>query len=408
MSTIHFSLPTPNEQEVARSKKLITHLRDLIQKSGGRISFADYMERVLYEPELGYYTNGNTPFGRDGDFITAPEISPLFSRCLAEQCGQILNAIGTSSPSTFKKGGVEPAPENLLIRRGILEIGAGSGKMAAELLLACEKQGQIPTYSIFERSKALRNTQRETLLSKTPHLLSHVRWLDTWPETWTGVIIANEWLDALPIHRFVIQKGKMLEQAVTWKSGRFQFTEIEPLSAEFPTSPPLPLKDGFCSELSLTIPPVIQKIATFLKRGAVLLIDYGYSEREYYHPSRSSGTLQCHYRHLAHSDPFLYPGLQDITAHVNFTLAATTALEAGLDIMGFTQQASFLMSCGLPRLFDTLYSKAMPKEQIKLSQQVKWLTMPDEMGERFWVMGLSKNYSGRWLGFEDSNLLHRL
>lgn len=392
------TLPPPTDREVARSKKLIERVRNLIQKSGGIISFADYMDCILYEPELGYYTNGNIPFGQGGDFITAPEVSPLFSVCLAEQCVQILTENPPCPP--FSKGG----DKNV----GILEIGAGSGKMAAELLLGFEKQGQIPSYTILERSETLKKTQRETIHNLAPHLLQHIDWLETWPETWRGVIVANEWLDALPVHRFAIQKGKMLEQGVTWKNERFQFVETEPFSTGFPTTPPLPLEDGFCSELSLAIPTIIKKIPDILERGAVLLIDYGYPEHEYYRSDRSQGTLMCHYKQIAHTDPFVYPGSQDITAHVNFTQLAKSAVAAGLDVIGLTQQISFLMGCGLPALFKSLYDMATPKEQIKLSQQAQWLTLPDEMGERFWVMGLAKNCSRGWIGFESSNLLHRL
>lgn len=390
MQIIHpIALPIPNAEESIKSLKLIARLQELIQNATGVISFADYMQCVLYEPQLGYYNSGNICLGQDGDFVTAPEVSPLFSYCLANQCEQILTELGTG---------------------GILEIGAGSGKMALDILLAFEKKGYLPLYSILEQSAALRIIEQEQISKKAPHLLQYVRWLNNWPKTWQGVIIANEWLDALPVHRFIVRKQKILEQAVTWQQGQLGSVETEPLSKEFlwAVQNLAITNESFCSEFSLLIPTMIQKIAKILQTGAVLLIDYGYSDREYYHLSRSQGTLMCHYRQLAHSDPFIYPGLQDITAHVNFTALLACAMEAGFTPVGFSNQASFLLGCGLLKYFEACYAEASFKEQMQLSQQVKWLTMPDEMGERFWVLGLSKQCSAGWMGFSHSNGLHRL
>lgn len=372
MQTIH---------SVERSLQLIARLRDRIEHSNGCISFADYMQCVLYEPQLGYYNSKDIVLGQHGDFVTAPEVSPLFSYCLANQCAQILKHLGTG---------------------GILEIGAGSGKMALDILLAFEEKGFLPPYAILEQSETLKATQQECIAKTAPHLLQYVHWFSDWPETWQGVILANEWLDALPVHRFVIRKQKILEQGVTWQQDRLDFLETEPLSEAFLGAVQnLGITSAlFCSEVSLIIPTMIQKIAKMLKTGGILFIDYGYSNALYYHPSRSEGTLMCHYRHLAHADPFMVPGLQDITAHVDFTALVTSARKAGFTPVGFTNQASFLLACGLLQYFETGYTKASCKEQIQLSQQVKWLTMPDEMGDRFWVLGLAKQCFGEWMGFE--------
>jgi SAM-dependent MidA family methyltransferase len=338
------------------------------------------MSLALYAPGLGYYNAGAQKFGAAGDFVTAPEISPLFARTLARQVADVLSGLG---------------------RGDLFELGPGSGVMAAELLAGLERLGELPaTYLLLEVSPELRERQRATLAARVPQLLERVSWLEALPEPpIEGVIIANEVLDALPVHLFCLTAQGIIERAVGWDGSRFCWVERDPkptLGAAVVELGLTPTAQGYCSELNLALRPWVRALAGCLQRGLVLLVDYGYPRSEYYLPERVTGTLMCHYRHRAHPDPFLYPGLQDITAHVDFTAVAKAAVEAGLQVVGFTDQASFLINCGLTEHLEVAATDA---ERLILAQQVKTLTLPSEMGERFKVMGLGRGLTGGLRGF---------
>lgn len=384
-------LPVPDAAAQAHSEKLIELVRMDIHAAGGRISLAQYMERVLYAPGLGYYSAGNRKFGVAGDFITAPEVSPLFSRCLARQVAEVLTGLG---------GGE------------ILEAGAGSGLMAAEMLAELEALGQLPSrYLILELSGELRARQRETLQARVPHLLARVRWLESLPAPGLrGVVLANELLDAMPVHGFQVQAGGVSERYVAWTGDHFQWllgAPQDPILAQRLEGLARELPSGYTSEINLAAEAWIASVAQMLAAGVILLLDYGYAHDEYYHPQRSQGTLMCHYRHRAHSDPFVYPGLQDITTHVDFSAVATAAAAAGLAVRGYNTQAFFLLANGIAELADKITPDDMPG-RLRLAQDIQTLTMPNEMGEAFKVMALSRQYDADLCGFAQQDLRNRL
>jgi SAM-dependent MidA family methyltransferase len=384
-------LPQPAPEALAHSQALLAVIRRELQERGGRMPFDRYMELALYAPGLGYYTAGARKFGAAGDFVTAPEISPLFGRCLARQAQQVFQALG---------GGE------------LLEFGAGTGRLAADLLAELERLGSLPErYRIVDLSPDLRERQRATLAAEVPHLLERVVWLDGFPEPgFRGVVVANELLDAMPVHRFRIDAEGIREQLVGWEGERLvsgwdspRSPGLESAVARLRLAPTEPYE----SEINLRAAPWLLELSRVLAAGAVLLIDYGYPRSEYYHPQRTAGTLMCHYRHRAHSDPLLYPGLQDITAHVDFTALAEAGQAAGLGVSGFTTQAHFLLACGL----DRMVADSDPNDtraHLALVQGVKRLTLPSEMGERFKVLALSRGVDLPLLGFGGRDLRDRL
>lgn len=381
-------LPAPDGPALEHSRRVCERIRGEIEACGGRITFARYMQLALYEPGLGYYSAGARKFGRDGDYVTAPEISPLFSRCVAGQCAQVLAAAG---------GG------------DILEFGAGTGVMARDILAALEAAGEPPDhYFILEVSADLRRRQRDTIEQTLPHLLARVRWLDRLPASgFAGVVLANEVLDAFPVHRFyVADDGTAGECYVTWEDGGFAWARgplsspavgeaVDAVDREVGLAR---LGRGYTAEVNVMLEGWMAGIAGFLTRGAVLAFDYGYPRREYYHPQRRNGTLMCHYRHHAHDDPLILPGIQDITAHVDFTAAAEAAHRAGLHVAGFTNQANFLMAAGIDGMGGAA-AEADAMGRFDTAQQIKVLTLPQEMGELVKVMALTREVEIPLLGF---------
>lgn len=380
------SLPPPSIEAQAHSKRLIHGIKQAVQKFGW-ISFAEFMHRALYEPGLGYYVSGSRKLGAEGDFVTAPEISSSFSECLALQCQQVFAAL--EAPS-------------------ILEFGAGSGMMAADILLTLEKNQQLPqNYYILEVSPDLHERQHHTLRTKCPHLLPLVSWLSELPRDFEGVVLANEVLDAMPVHCFEVQDGIFFEKGVivledqfTWKIEKNVVLDVGAVPCA------CPLDNGYSSEICFAIKPWLEALYASMKCGVVLLIDYGFPEREYYHSERDQGTLMCHYRHHAHTDPFIYLGLQDITAHVNFTMVARAADQSGFYVSGYTNQANFLMSLGI--LSNTDNALLNTRQHYSHAQAIKKLLLPSEMGELFKVIALSKQIEIPLLGFQLKNELHRL
>ncbi len=386
-------LPTPSSDALAVSAELSRRIASAIADHSGWISFERFMELALYTPGLGYYSAGAAKLGAAGDFVTAPEISPLFSRCLAHQVADLLH-----------------------LRRDadILEFGAGSGALAADLLGELQALGSLPKhYFILEVSADLRERQQTLLRERLPALFGRVAWLDALPTDFNGVVLANEVLDALPVARFKKNgEGEFVELGVAqgdedfaWSAASARPELVERLSAIESECGPLPA--GYTSEVNHRLAPWFRGLAEAMSWGAALIIDYGYPRREFYHPQRVDGTLLCHYRHRVHADPFLWVGLQDITASVDFTAAAEAGQDAGFEVAGYTTQAQFLLSLGLvDRMSEAV--AAEPDKTLRYSQQVKQLTLPGEMGDRFKVLALTRGIDTKLRGFNLVNQLHRL
>ncbi|MDP1573413.1 MAG: SAM-dependent methyltransferase [Coxiellaceae bacterium] len=360
------TLPTPSSDAIALSNQLLSQIIAEI-KMHGSISFARYMELALYAPQLGYYQNGYQKFGKEGDFVTSPEISALFSYCLANQCADILADL---------KGG------------DIIEFGAGSGVMAADILGHLQKIKQLPNhYFILELSATLQSQQYETLSKKVPELLDRVVWLSELPKIpIKGIILANEVLDAMPVNLFTIQNG--IKDLCVTCDGNNALMFI-PRSAAYTLPKDCVFPEGYTSEINLFLPGWIKSISDCLVEGAAIIIDYGFLEHEYYHPDRSMGTLMCHYRHRSHGDPFFYPGLQDITAHVDFTAVAENAEKNGFSVR-FMNQARFLLENNLLSCLQEDADEKDEKTRFQENQQIRKLTSPNEMGELFKAMLLEK------------------
>jgi SAM-dependent MidA family methyltransferase len=379
------TLPPLTPDEAAHSRRLTHRIWEEIDKCGGWLSFERFMEMALYEPGLGYYSAGATKLGAGGDFITAPEISSLFSRCLATQCSEILRHVSGGS---------------------ILELGAGSGVMAADLLNELAAQSALPErYLILEVSADLRERQLKLIRERAPEHEARVDWLDRLPEEFRGVVLANEVLDALPVQRFRVRGDQINSLGVTWQLGRLDWSEthadpqLEAAVRQIEASTGERLPDGYTSELNMRLAPWIAGIGTALREGVALFIDYGLPQRQYYRSERREGTLLCHFRHRFHDDPLINVGVQDIGAWVDFTAVAEAACAAGLTVAGFATQAHFLIGNGLEQLLAPAEVGAELASRVQLARQAMLLTLPGEMGERFKVIGLSRGFEQPLRGF---------
>jgi len=378
-------LPEPDAASKTHSAVVADYIRNKITDAGGRISFAEYMHLALYAPGLGYYSAGTTKFGQAGDFITAPEVSPVFGSVLARQCAAVLAQVDNPS---------------------ILEFGAGSGRLAIDILRKLAELDALPdSYLILEVSADLARRQASLLRDEIPEFFERVKWLDQLPQEFAGVIVANEVLDALPVERFVRKADGVAQLCVAVEDGDFVVEEREAPEylraavAAIEEDLQKPLPEAYVSEVCTAAPQWIASIAGALRHGMVLLLDYGVSRRDYYAEERVGGWLRCHFRHHAHQDPFVLPGIQDLTAWVDFSLVAAAAVDNGLDVVGFVPQAQFLIGGGLDlELAD--FSELPAKAQIELSGQVKLLTLPGEMGENFKCLGLSRGPITRPGGFD--------
>ncbi|WP_144157519.1 class I SAM-dependent methyltransferase [Paraburkholderia sp. BCC1885] len=387
------SLPAPGPTALAQSETLAAQIRAEIAEAGGWLPFDRYMERALYAPGLGYYGGGSVKFGRrpeDGsDFVTAPELSPLFAATLARPVAQALEASGT---------------------RNLMEFGAGTGKLAAGLLKALDALGaQFDTYSIVDLSGELRERQRATLEADVPALAARVRWLDALPEQFEGVLIGNEVLDAMPVRLFAHTGAIWHERGVIVRDGgEFDF-EDRPVTraedAEFLQE--IEAEGDYVTETHDAARAFARTICTMLTRGAALLIDYGFPRHEYYHAQRAGGTLMCHYRHRAHSDPFVYPGLQDITAHVEFTGIAEAGVETGADLLGYTSQARFLLNAGITEVLGEI-DPTDTKRFLPAANSVQKLLSEAEMGELFKVIAFSRGIEETLDAFASGDRTHSL
>ena len=385
-------LPAPSAQAQAHSRRVVAHLVRTIAEAGGWISFADYMGEALYAPGLGYYAAGTRKFGAAGDYVTAPELTPLFGAAVAAQVAQILGQVRDGE---------------------VIELGPGTGRLAADVLTAAAEQDRLPDrYRLLEVSPDLRERQRAQLAQRVPELAARVEWIDRLPERWRGVVIANEVLDSVPPHLVHRRDGSWLERGVTAdEAGRLAFADrplaagslLDAARARFPAGE----AGDYLSELNPAAEALVRALAQRCGGGAMLLIDYGFPAAEYYHPQRSAGTLMTHYRHRALDDPFLWPGLADLTAHVDFTAMARAGVAAGMSVGGYATQARFLLNCGL---LDQLARAGDPQSTAYLREAsaVHKLTSPAEMGELFKVLALVRGVEGELVGFREGDQSHRL
>jgi SAM-dependent MidA family methyltransferase len=382
-------LPDLTADQARHSAAVARAVSAAIEAQAGWLAFDDYLRIVLYAPGLGYYSAGSVKFGPGGDFVTAPELSGLYARCLASQCAPVLRAVGGD----------------------VLELGAGTGRLAAGVLTRLAELEQLPChYYILEVSADLRGRQSETLEGLPAALRSRVAWLDALPATpITGVVLANEVADALPFQRFVIDAEALYQRGVGLSDEAALVDADRPASAalraELGRIAPNGWPRRYLSELCPMLGPWVAAIAKALSRGAVFLIDYGLPRHEYYHPQRNRGTLRCHFRHRAHDDPLLYPGLQDITAWVDFTRVAEAAVDAQLEVAGFCTQAAFLLANGIEA---ELAAASNTLERARLASQARVLLLPGEMGERFKVMALTRGFDEPLCGFAYQDLRRSL
>jgi len=382
---------------LANCREVILLVAQAIDRHGGRINFDQFMDLVMFAPGRGYYDSINRIFGDSsdsGDFTTAPEISPFFGQCIAQQIFQVMASTGQTN---------------------ILEFGAGSGILAQTILMELEKYNRLPhTYYIYDVSPSLRKRQFTRLNKNLPNLIDRLVWLDNIPEHFNGIIIANEVLDAMPVHRVVFRRNRQHEETyVTFKNGKLILEdgplssielqdEMEKIMRMWPD-----IEDGYRSEINLGIKHWISHVSQVLDKGLVLLIDYGFTRREYYQPVNFQGNLMCYIQHQAHNDFLLYPGIQDVTCHVDFSLVAETFQAHGLNIAGYTNQGFFLAGCGLDALYQAL-DTSNEEKFIKETRCLEQLIMPNAMGETFKVIGITKGINDDLIGFSVSNLKNKL
>jgi SAM-dependent MidA family methyltransferase len=373
-------LPSLTRDEERHSAAATTLIRDRLTAAGGWLSFADFMELALYAPGIGYYSAGAVKIGASGDFVTAPEVSDLFSRCVARQCADVLAETGGE----------------------ILELGAGTGRMAATILKTLAEIGVLPDrYAILEVSADLSDRQRTRLMQLPSKLFERVVWLDKLPEKpIRGVMLANEVLDALPVQRFVVRNGVAHELGVGLAGADIGWQET---TADFAAATALVhgLPDGYTSEVCLRVEPWIAGVGQCLGQGALLLFDYGLPRAHYYHAQRTDGTLRCYFKQRAHENPFINIGVQDITAWVDFTRVGEAALAAGLEVTGFNTQAAFLLGNGIEPMLSEPPDVA---GRAKLAGEARRLMLPGEMGESFKVMAACRKLRKPLRGFAFQDL----
>ncbi len=374
-------LPPPDDNAREHSARLLDHIRERIASQGGWIPFADFMKLALYAPGLGYYSAGSQKFGAAGDFVTAPELTPLFGRCLANQAAQILEQTGGE----------------------IMELGAGSASLAVDILAELERLDRVPTrYRILEPSAELVQRQQQRVRRSLSKLADRVEWIDSLPAKVTGLVIANEVLDALPVQLVAWHEDGLFERGVTFRDGSLAWQErnadekLHAAVAEISVSAP------YLSEISPGVSALVASLCERIDLGAALFIDYGFGRAEYYHPQRSGGTLMCHYRHRAHDNPFFLPGLQDITAHVDFTAVAQAGVDGGCVLGGYTTQARFLLNCGITQLLGQTPAEDSAA-YLPQAAAVHKLLSPAEMGELFKVLALTRGIDMPLLGFDEGD-----
>ena len=383
-------LPELSLEEQAHAARVLAHIERMIAREGGWISFADYMSAVLYAPGLGYYAAGAHKLGAAGDFVTAPELTPLFGAALAAQLAETISRVEHAE---------------------LIELGPGSGRLCGDVLSALAARNALPArYWLLEVSPDLRERQRAHLDATAREHLPRDGWIDVLPDRWSGVVLANEVLDAMPVHLIARRGAQWFERGVAMDTdGALVFSDralVSPLlraraAARFPSV------DGYLSELNPSAEALVSSLAQRCERGLMLLFDYGFPAAEYYHPQRDRGTLMAHYRHRSVADPFFRPGLADLTAHVDFTAMAHAGAAAGMTVSGFTSQAQFLLNCGM---LDALIACGDPQSAsyLRAASAVQKLTSPAEMGELFKVLALTRGLEPQLIGFRDGDRSHRL
>jgi SAM-dependent MidA family methyltransferase len=370
-----------DSESFPRGENLKRRIAAEIEATSGWIDFSRFMELALYAPGLGYYSSGAEIFGKPGDFVTAPELTPLFGRSLAAQARQVM---ALSAPR-------------------ILEAGAGTGSLARDLLNELDAFGELPeSYAILEISEALRERQRQTLSETCPRWLDRVEWIDTLPEGFDGLALANEVLDAMPAHRVRWRGGDPVECGVGLENGEFVWRE-RPAAALLrermkAAAEEYTLPEGYIAEIGLAAENWVRSWGAILGKGVLIVIDYGFPRGERFHPRRAGGTLMCHYRHRAHEDPFSFVGLQDMTAHVDFSALAKAAIDGGLDVLGYTTQAAFLLNCGIIDRLSQIPDTASPR-YMKEARAAQRLLSPEGMGEVFKAVAFGKGIDKELIGF---------
>ncbi len=383
------NVPTPTHEALAHSARVGTHIERMIAASGGWISFADYMGAALYAPGLGYYVAGARKFGLAGDFVTAPELTSLFGEALAAPIEAVLAQLPGGS---------------------LIELGPGTGRLAADVLSALAARDALPErYCLLEVSPDLRERQREHLRDRVPNLLPRVAWIDVLPGHWRGVLLANEMLDAVPPHLIVRRGGAWFERGVESDGGEFRFAD-RPLAKgalRCAAEACFPGDGDYASEINPAAQALVRSLALRCEAGALLIFDYGFPASEYYHPQRNNGTLMTHYRHRAGNNPFFLPGLADLTAHVDFSAIAHAGLAGGMSLAGYATQARFLVNCGI---LDALARRGEPQSGAYLREAaaVQKLLSPAEMGELFKALAMAKGIAEDLIGFRDGDQSHRL
>ena len=380
------ALPIPSAELQAQSQQLADLIQQKIKQAGGWISFAEFMQMALYTPSLGYYSGGVKKFGMGGDFVTAPEISPLFAQSLARQASQVLAET----------------------QGCILELGTGTGILVADLLLELDSLNSLPNqYFILEVSAYLRQIQREMCREKLPvRLFEKLVWLETLPKEFNGLILGNEVLDAIPVHILRNTGSGWCERGVSF-GNEFIWRDAALSLPKLVAHLPHDLPQDYITEVCPASSALVYSLTEILGTGAILLLDYGFGTAEYYHPQRNQGTLMCHYQHFAHSNPLTHIGLQDISAHVDFTAIANAGVSQGLTLAGYSNQASFLMNCGI---LDIL-AETSPNDMaayVPLAAAAQKLLSPAEMGELFKVIALSKGVDEALIGFKTGDKAHTL
>ena len=380
------NLPPPPPEAAAHSRELAERIANTIVDEGDWIPFSRFMELALYAPGLGYYAAGARKFGAEGDFVTAPEVSPVFARCLARQARQVLEATG----------GV------------ILELGPGSGMLAADLFTELDAQGAVPqSYLLLEVSPDLKERQRRLLFERHPQYRDRFTWITSLPTSFRGFVIANEVLDVVPCAMVHRAGDEIREHGVVLTEAGFAFEDAPLPDGDLKRRALAVLPPGkyeYLTEVNLAAEALVRTMASSLEAGVAVFIDYGFNEQEYYHPQRSMGTLRCHYRHRFHGDPFFMPGLQDITAHVDFTAMARAAESGGAELYGYTTQAYFLISCGLAEMVQA-GDPTMTLSRLQSTSAVHRLISPAEMGELFKVLAFGKGMPGPLVGFQSARHL---
>ena len=370
-------------------------IKETIIQKGGAIGFDEFMNLALYHHQYGYYRSDLVKFHKAGDFTTAPEISPLFGRLIAKQLAELEEVLDTGA---------------------ILEFGAGSGVLAGEVVETLAKIGKLPKYYyILELSANLQQRQYLYLKKKLPHLITHFVWLKKLPENFSGVIMANEVLDAMPSKRFALNFGNLSELCVVSDDMHFKYQKKLPKDSQAEQIRSLLAQDKsfaalkniayYESEFNFYLKPWLNTLYEKIRSGIILIIDYGYTQKEYYHPERTRGTLRCYYRHRVHDNPFIHIGKQDISTSVHFSYLAHVALELGFELVGFTTQAAFLLNLGIEKL---LYKAQKEEAHLALAQGAKQLLLPNFMGEIFKVIAFSKNKSIKLSSFKEFDKSHYL